>query len=101
MSMTDDELKSLLAGTTPGAWRVMQERPGSPDVILSDSGEAVLEATWDREDYARPDARDSDLALMAAAPELAAEVLRLREELAEMKLRLEGAEMDAIHGEDI
>ena len=85
---TDDELRALLAAATPGPWEwwtsnsfrrlssnatrkdgdVMYgvaQRDGNGDVVLPNGG-------WDG-----PDAK-----LIAAAPDLAAEVLRLREQVA-------------------
>jgi len=70
--MTDDELRALLAEATPGSWRYERMDCGDhygmrigPDV----TGQLLATSP-------------SDAALLAAAPELAAEVLRLREELA-------------------
>lgn len=69
--MTDDELRKLLADATPGPWTAddndkcsiwrVYGPPGMLAEVFGDSAEA-----------------DANAALIAAAPELAEEVLRLR-----------------------
>lgn len=81
--MTDDELHRLLAEATPGPW------------YLSDSGwietEGELVALINENSLS--EAEKADARLIAAAPDLAAEVLRLREALC----RLVGASSDMLN----
>lgn len=63
--MTDEELRALLDAATKGPWQVDLEYVGD---VLGDTGKCVV-CEW----ASSPNAR-----LIAAAPDLAAEVLRLR-----------------------
>ena len=79
--MTDDELRKLLADATPGPWRDGQEgnvRVYGPDGMAEHSG--LIANVF----KGRANAR-----LIAAAPDLAAEVLRLRETEAALRAEVE------------
>lgn len=81
--MTDDELRALLAGATPGPWRV-DELSHTSWWVRTDIGR---EANWPVCHLGAnhpPDVQRPNAALLAAAPDLAAEVLRLRAEVVDL-----------------
>ncbi len=75
--MTTDELKALLAETTPGPWRYQRQNSHDPQVTSDFGGIADVGG------YVEPcPANKHDIAnarLIALAPVLAAEVIALRE----------------------
>ena len=75
--MTTDELKALLAETTPGPWRYQRQNSHDPQVTSDFGGIADVGG------YVEPcPANKHDIAnarLIAQAPALAAEVIALRE----------------------
>lgn len=74
-NLTTTHLKCLLKKATPGPWETKD-----PDCITSQSGEVLWNADqavdWSRNDH--------DVNLAAAAPELARELLILRDALADV-----------------
>jgi hypothetical protein len=88
--MTDDELRKLLAEATRGPWGWKQDEDGvvqwrlTPGVLLVEPGITDGTPAGDGIDCA-------NACLIAAAPDLAAEVLRLRE--TEATLRAEVARL--------
>ena len=81
--MTDHDLRKLLSAATPGPWSWCSEDGEwflSPGILAVESGMTDGTPDGDTIDYA-------NAALIAAAPDLAAEVLRLRDGLAEMTRR--------------
>lgn len=86
--MADDLIERLASteGHTPGPWRVGTEdlRGGRFHVVYRPGGDDV-----DTIDIHEDDNGERDAALIALAPELKAEVLRLRAQIAEMREALE------------
>jgi hypothetical protein len=84
--MTDEEIRDLLSKATPGPWSTDGLYVVWPKVsegwLIADCGTANS-----------PDAAPGNVALIAAAPDLAAEVLRQRTDLSEAR-----AEIAALRG---
>ena len=80
--MTDDELRALLAGATPGPWAAIW-RPNIRNYALQ-LGPGDVDCMAHHE--------QRNARLIAAAPELAAEVLRLRRVLAVERGAIEAAD---------
>jgi len=87
--MTDEEVRALLAGASPVPWRIEGE------AILSDGCPPLNDGTPDPDDngggwqVCEAVQHPADRLLLAAAPELAAEVLRLRAEVLDLACDLE------------
>ena len=79
--MTTDEIKCLLDEATPGPWVIGTDDDGTA-VETDDGAMFVVTNTWSIariNGYAGPsDATPANARLIAAAPDLAVEVLRLR-----------------------
>jgi hypothetical protein len=72
--MTDDELRAMIEAATPGPWHVGKD----PEVSIA-CGYFVGGGGFARADMTGPgDKQGPNARLIAAAPDLAAEVLRLR-----------------------
>lgn len=72
--MTSEELKKLLDAATPGPWTYTKCQCGSPychQYVMSNQGSVGLS--------------EHDARLISIGPELAAEVIRLREALLDMR----------------
>ena len=86
--MSDDDLRKLLADATPGPWGWKPDEDGgvqwclAPGVLLVEPG--ITDGTPDGDSIDRANA-----ALISAAPDLAAEVLRLRETEAALRAEVE------------
>ena len=84
-NLTTTNLQHLLDQSTPGPWTVKDS-----DCITSEHGEVLWNADqavdWNRNDH--------DVNLAAAAPELAQEVLRMRNELKEISAIWESASVN-------
>ena len=74
--LTTMHLQRLLDQATPGPWEV--DDPFFPEYITTRSGHYVL---WNTNEEAWWSNKDEDVHLAAAAPELAQEVIRLRDAL--------------------
>jgi hypothetical protein len=70
--MTDEEIRELLSKATPGPWTGAVDVDRVLDVIGADGGHVAAIHT--------PEARPGDAGIIIAAPDLAAEVLRLQGE---------------------
>lgn len=77
-------LKRLLAEATPGPWEA--EEGIYPEYITDSSGCRVL---WNNSEKLFWSNEDEDVHLAAAAPELAQEVIRLREQIKGLILAME------------
>lgn len=71
--ITTANLQRLLGQATPGPWEVGDT---NSDVITDQNGDGVL---WNTDQAAGWSHRDEDVSLAARAPELAQEVIRLRD----------------------
>jgi bacillopeptidase F (M6 metalloprotease family) len=76
--MNTDELKKLVEAATPGPWKVVSE-PGSKRLETGDG--AIM---GDEPYYPWAPDNDADWQLMAASPDLAREVIALREAAGEL-----------------
>lgn len=76
--METDKLEALLKAATPGPWRLVADEEGEPAQCIMGRGWDIATA------WGGYNAAEHDAALIAAAPDLAAEVLRLRAENAQL-----------------
>lgn len=87
--MTDEELRAMLDAATPGPWEATRKVHKSGTVSVRFSGEnwADFARVWVRSSGCESANQEGEAnaRLIAAAPDLAAEVLRLRAELAALK----------------
>lgn len=79
--ITADEARALLEGTTPGPWRIEGSIGDDVPAIVSDDAEALVTELCE-------DATAEDVALMIAAPDLAATVITQAEEIERLSLML-------------
>ena len=82
MTLNETHIRELLEQATPGPWSYGCDG----DTIEADGGKYVL---WNSDQAVSWSDNDTDVYLAAAAPELAAEYLRLRRELADFRAALQ------------
>lgn len=103
--MTDristDELRKLLGEATPGEWKWTLYSGGGEPVgsLVSEGGRTVLDLGDETTYYptAGTAPEDSDARLISLAPDLAAEVIRLREALVRIEQHYTDTDLAAKH----
>lgn len=78
--VTDEELRKLLAEATPGPWVITPDSDEGEPANLIEAHGYFIATTWGGYNSA-----PADTQLIAATPDLASEVLRLREENARLR----------------
>lgn len=94
MSITTEQLEAMLAAATPGPWAMGPDEEGEPAQCITADGFDIATA-WGG--YNRADA---DTRLIAAAPEVTAELIAAHKRIAEMKGALDSL-LDAITASDM